>query len=159
MSLSAKLSGSTLVLASSTPVLPSETNRLESLRRVATAGHRISVRWFSATNRYLGLKFKIKGKIHFGWARLSVVGRQRITATLTGYTYETIPGKAIKAGQTKGTADNPSNGDLGPGASLTNPIPDTPQPASLGMLALGAQSVPLWWLKESSRATEIEPWR
>jgi hypothetical protein len=34
MSLSAKLSGSTLVLASSTPVLPSETNRLESLRRV-----------------------------------------------------------------------------------------------------------------------------
>src|ERR1700693_2381772 len=34
MSLSAKASGSTLVLASSTPVLPSETNRLESLRRV-----------------------------------------------------------------------------------------------------------------------------
>jgi hypothetical protein len=149
MSLSAKLSGSTLVLASSTPVLPSETNRLESLRRVATAGHRISVRWFSATNRYLGLKFKIKGRIHFGWARLSVVGRQRITATLTGYTYETIPGKAIKAGQTKGTADDPTNSDLGPDASLNSFISDTQQPATLGALAMGAPGLSIWRREES----------
>jgi len=34
MSLSAQPPGSTLVLASSTPVLPSETNRLEWLRRI-----------------------------------------------------------------------------------------------------------------------------
>jgi hypothetical protein len=32
---------------------------------------------------------------------------------------------------------------------LTNPIPDIPQPASLGILALGAQGVPLWRRKES----------
>jgi len=104
-------------------------------------------RWFSATNRYLGLKFKIKGKIHFGWARLSVVGRQRITGTLTGYAYETIPGKSIKAGQTKGTADEPRE-DFS-GASLTTPISDKPQPASLGMLALGVQGIPLWRRKET----------
>src|ERR1700680_2740791 len=39
-------------------------------------------------NRYLGLKFAIKGKIHYGWARLSVTlgnGTDVVTATLTGY--------------------------------------------------------------------------
>jgi hypothetical protein len=101
------------------------------------------------TNRYLGLKFKIKGKIHFGWARLSVVGRQRITATLTGYTYETIPGKAIKAGQTKGTADDPTNSDLGPDASLNSFISDTQQPATLGALAMGAPGLSIWRREES----------
>jgi hypothetical protein len=51
-------------------------------------------------NRYLGLKFLIKGKVHYGWARLNVAPHS-ITATLTGYAYETIPGKAIIAGATK----------------------------------------------------------
>lgn len=41
-----------------------------------------------------------------------------------------------------------------PMLSLTNPIPDTPQPASLGMLALGAQSVPLWRRKKSVGAAQ-----
>jgi len=40
--------------------------------------------------------------------------------------------------------------DPGSGAFLTSPIPDTPHPASLGMLALGAQGVPLWRRKESA---------
>ena len=54
-------------------------------------------------NRYLGLKFKINGKFHFGWARLTVATQKRsFTATLTGYAYETIPGKSIIAGKTKG---------------------------------------------------------
>jgi hypothetical protein len=101
--------------------------------------------WRKVKQAYLGLKFVIKGKTHFGWARVKGnFNSFPYTATLTGYAYETIPGKSIKAGQTKGTADNPSNGDLGPGASLTNPIPDTPQPASLGILALGGQGVTLW---------------
>jgi hypothetical protein len=29
--------------------------------------------WCNATNRYLGLKFLAQGKVHHGWARLSVV--------------------------------------------------------------------------------------
>src|ERR1700683_4495618 len=58
--------------------------------------------WVNVKNRYLGLRFKIKGKTHFGWARLSVqVQNHTVVGTLTGYAYETIPGKAIKAGQTK----------------------------------------------------------
>ena len=51
------------------------------------------------------MKFTINGKVHYGWARLSVTnlkGKFRITATLTGYAYETIPNKPIIAGKTKG---------------------------------------------------------
>jgi hypothetical protein len=103
-------------------------------------------RWFGATNRYLGLKFKIKGKIHFGWARLSVLGRQRITATLTGYAYETIPGKSIIAGATKG----PDDGE--PTASFTTP---TPEPATLGTLAMGSPGLSIWRRKESADAANL----
>jgi len=28
--------------------------------------------WFQTTDRYLGLKFQIKGKMHYGWARFKV---------------------------------------------------------------------------------------
>ncbi len=83
--------------------------------------------WVNVTNRYLGLKFEIRGKTHYGWARLTVKlpGHQMrdnypIRAKLTGYAYETIPGKAIIAGQTKG------------------PDVITVQPATLGALAAGA---------------------
>jgi hypothetical protein len=62
--------------------------------------------WANAVDRYLGLSFQIKGTTHYGWARLSVqVGYVYIHATLTGYAYETTPGKAIQAGQTKGAED------------------------------------------------------
>ena len=61
--------------------------------------------WGNGKGRYLGLKFIIKGKTHFGWARLNVTcngGNQTIKAVLTGYAYETIPNKPIIAGKTKG---------------------------------------------------------
>jgi hypothetical protein len=105
--------------------------------------------WLNVSNGYLGLAFHIKEQTHYGWARLSVqVGYVYITATLTGYAYETTAGKSIKAGQKKEAADDFTNEDFGPDAFLTNPIPDIPQPATLGMLALGAQGVPLWRRKE-----------
>ncbi len=77
--------------------------------------------WVNVKNRYLGVKFKIKGKIQYGWARLSVQVQfpLTITATLTGYTYETIPNKGIVAGKSKGPEDS------------------VKQPAALGRLALG----------------------
>jgi hypothetical protein len=58
-------------------------------------------------NRYLGLKFVIHGKVHYGWARFSVtLGHHRqyddVSGTLTGYAYETVPNKPIITGQTKG---------------------------------------------------------
>jgi hypothetical protein len=77
--------------------------------------------WKHVKNEYLGLKFYIKGKVHYGWARLNTnyQGRPYI-ATLTGYAYETIPNKPIITGQTK------------------EPDVVTLDPGSLGALAAGA---------------------
>ncbi len=105
--------------------------------------------WNDVSKRYLGLKFIIKGKIHFGWARLDVSAKNdKVAATLTGYAYETIPNKSIKAGETKEAADDPANEDSAPTASLTNPIPNTPDPATLGALAMGAPALSLRRRKE-----------
>ena len=102
------------------------------------------------------MKFRIKGKVHYGWARLNVaVGNSRISATLTGYAYETIAGKSIKAGQTK-EAENPNDGDFVPGASLTNPIPDKLQPATLDLLALGAPGLSVWRREEIAAPKHAE---
>jgi len=86
-------------------------------------------------NRYLGLKFLINGKVHYGWARLNVTINSILReVTLTGYAYETVPGKAIIAGATTGPDD------AEPTASLTL----TPEPATLGTLALGAPGLSIW---------------
>jgi hypothetical protein len=76
-------------------------------------------KWDNVAHRYVGLKFAIAGKIHFGWARLNVTcNAPSVSAVLTGYAYETIPNKAITSGKTKG--------------------PDVMvDPATLGRLALG----------------------
>ena len=103
-------------------------------------GIRTSGPWVDVTNRYLGLKFKIDGKFHYGWARLNVkvlIGRE-IIATLTGYAYETIPNKAIIAGQTKVPEDNTIEE---PKALLTIPAS---RPATLGSLALGSRGLSIW---------------
>jgi len=71
---------------------------------------------------YLGLKFLINGKFHYGWARLQ---NQPFCGSfvLTGYAYETIPNKAIITGKTKGPDVITVQRDTAPG--------------SLGRLALG----------------------
>ena len=105
-------------------------------------------RWVNVRNRYLGLKFRIKGKVHYGWARLNVtVGNSRISATLTGFAYETIPGKSIIAGATKG----PDDGAQPAPASIKT---HTPKPATLGMLALGAPGLSIWWREEPATRTQ-----
>jgi hypothetical protein len=68
--------------------------------------------------RYLGVRFVIRGKTHYGWARVNVAvsGAKKdekagVSATLTGYAYETVPDKTIIAGKTKGP-DDESAGEL-----------------------------------------------
>jgi hypothetical protein len=97
--------------------------------------------WVNVKNRYAGLQFMIKGKIHFGWARFSVqiVNRSSITATLTGYAYETIPGKPINAGQTKGSDE----AAIGQPTPASHPIATHKVP-TLGLLALGSPGLSLW---------------
>jgi hypothetical protein len=101
-------------------------------------------KWINVKNRYLGLSFTIHGKSHYGWARLSVqVSKHpfKLTALLTGFAYETIPGKAIIAGATK------EPDDTEPTASVNAP---TPKPATLGVLALGAPGLSIWRREETA---------
>jgi hypothetical protein len=108
--------------------------------------------WLGKSNfqAYLGLKFTITGKIHFGWARVKVdtlQTQQKFSATLTGYAYETIPGKAIIAGATKG----PDGGAEPAPASIKT---HTPKPATVGMLALGAPGLSIWRREEPAAKTQ-----
>ena len=84
---------------------------VELFNRLHTSQHSDVGPWVGkgqgVRNRYLGLKFVIHGKIHYGWSRVSVtLGHQRqyndVSGTLTGYAYETIPNKAIVTGKTNG---------------------------------------------------------
>jgi len=108
--------------------------------------------WVNVKRRYVGIKFKIKGETHYGWARLSVQVALplSITATLTGYAYETVPNKPIVAGKTKydtfdtiAGSDLPSPTDSVAGAPDVGNITNTANAASLGVLALGIEGVPL----------------
>jgi hypothetical protein len=87
--------------------------------------------WENVDKRYLGLKFKIGKTTHYGWARLDVqVVDKSITATLTGYAYQTIAEKPILAGA-KGLHARADQ------AGITRRRPPQPN-LSLGNLALGA---------------------
>jgi|SRR5579863_9773070 len=88
--------------------------------------------WSKAVDRYLGVKFLIKGKAHFGWARLNVsCPGSDVVGTLTGYAYETVANKPIIAGKTNG------------------PDVVAVQPIGLGHLALGSR-IPAWRAAESA---------
>ncbi len=108
-----------------------------------------SQRWLGAwanggkgvANRYLGLKFKVGNQFHYGWARVTFKTKTSTgyTATITGYAYETIPGNAILAGATSGTAEV---------AGLR--APTTSREASLGMLAVGSSGLSIWRKEEAA---------
>ncbi len=95
-------------------------------------GYRWGGKWRNASDLYLGLKFQISGKTHFGWARMTLTDGAHCEGILTGYAYETIPNKPIIAGKTKG-------GDV-----------ITVQPTTLGHLARGASAIPRWRNKAES---------
>jgi hypothetical protein len=109
--------------------------------------------WVNVTNKYLGFKFQIHGKTHYGWARLSVQnveGEEVISATLTGYAYETVPNKPIVAGRTKGPDEDSPFGPADP-AAFNAPAPE---PATLGLLATGWPGLSAWRRKETVGATQ-----
>lgn len=98
--------------------------------------------WKNVSNRYLGLKFQISGKTHYGWARLSVELTNGVKATLTGYAYETVPNRPITAGQTDGVDDADSEAGIQtmpPSSVSAPPSTSAGEAGSLGRLALGAQ--------------------
>ncbi|MGH9496690.1 MAG: hypothetical protein ACRD3B_16955 [Candidatus Sulfotelmatobacter sp.] len=103
--------------------------------------------WLGVTDRYLGVKFIIGGEVHFGWARLTV-GKRLSHVVLTGYAYETIANRPIKAGQTSETPQD----EVKNAATLGSPA----EGPSLGMLAGGADALPTWrkeaWRREEAIA-------
>lgn len=88
--------------------------------------------WYNVRRRYLGLKFQIGGEAHYGWARLNVsYDHGAITATLTGYAYETTANERLDAGDRGSTT----------GQGISQP-PDEAKwdlRPGLGQLALGFQ--------------------
>lgn len=87
--------------------------------------------WGHASDAFLGLTFDIAGQAHYGWAEFSVdfnPEKSTITATLMGYAYDTVAGQAITAGEGK-----------------------TPEPGTLGLLALGSLALGLWRRKEQAK--------
>ena len=91
-------------------------------------------------NRFVGVKFKINGKTHYGWVRLTVTVKQKgsgtgpkgsFSGTITEYGYESVAGKSCGAGLSGQSAS--ANLDEKPNTG-----------ASLGMLAAGADGLPIW---------------
>jgi hypothetical protein len=102
---------------------------------------------------YLGLELSIKGGDHYGWAHLIITPSSNSTfvAELKGFAYETVPGKAIKAGQTSGDVDDPTMSpdsanpdDSGFSASTSN----LARAVLLGCAAFSGQDMPPLWGKE-----------
>ena len=89
--------------------------------------------WTNVSDRYLAVQVSVKGRLHYGWARLSVACSQTgaVTGTLTGYAYETIPNKSIRAGRKKGA-------DV------------IVMPPTLGRLAGGAAAISTWRTRQST---------
>ena len=87
----------------------------------------------SPPNRFLGVKFLIDGATHYGWVRLTLTGHHDspISGTITGYAYETVADKRILAGALEKSANDEGATSQAPGLSL-------------GVLALGADGLPLW---------------
>lgn len=87
-------------------------------------------------NRFLGVRFTINGKIHYGWVRVTVtITTQNIlSATITEYGYETIANKRLLAGVPSNQAEvSPANAGV---SASKGP--------SLGILAAGAEGLPIW---------------
>jgi hypothetical protein len=110
--------------------------------------------WNNVKHRYLGFKFSINGKTHFGWARLNVAcitqyGNHQINGVLTGYAYETVANKPIITGKTHDAEEDAEQ--LNP-ASLS--VLPNPEPTTLGALAMGAHGLSIWRRKESVGATQ-----
>lgn len=103
-------------------------------------------------NRFIGVKFQIHGQTHFGWVRLTVTVKHKgngkgptgtFSATITEYGYESVANKSCGAGLAGAATSDAVRASAVPGQAS---VPKT-GPA-LGMLALGADGMPIWRREE-----------
>jgi len=97
-----------------------------------TSHYKLYGKWGSATNQYLGVRFLIKGAIHYGWIKMTIT---RLSGTITEYAYETVAGKKIVA------TGASAGGAVEAAGESANTKPSGP---AIGMLALGADGLALW---------------
>jgi hypothetical protein len=137
--------GSALPLVSGAPIGPKQMFRVAygigvSMAYDGSYGYRYSGgAWMGVIDHYLGLKFMIDGEVHYGWARMTItkgIGH----VVLSGYAYETVANKHLKAGQASDAPEDEAKN----AATLTGPAAGP----SLGMLAGGAEAMEIWRRKE-----------
>jgi hypothetical protein len=60
--------------------------------------------WVGVKGAYLGVKFNVNGKDHYGWVRVNELqnGTGGFPSVIVGYAYESVAGKAIMTGATSG---------------------------------------------------------
>lgn len=86
------------------------------------------------TNKYLGVRIVVRGKTHEGWVRLTLASEgYRISGTITGYAYDTVPNEV-------GLAAGQIGGQVKPPAIDGKAAIETSSPGSLGMLAIGSSA-------------------
>ena len=102
-------------------------------------------------DRYVGVRFLIGGQTHYGWIRVTVTTSTdpkgpAMSAKITGYAYETVANKPIKAG----TAATATSAAEKPTAEVQAPKNNPNQRGpSLGMLAAGSIALPMWRREEN----------
>jgi hypothetical protein len=101
-------------------------------------------------DRFVGVRFQIKGQTHYGWVRLNVQhstvlkGCREFTATITAYAYETVANQAITIGSSSDSSQS----------AQVQAVPLVWDQPSLGLLALGADGLALWRREHKTTATD-----
>ena len=100
---------------------------------------------------YFGFKFLISGQAHYGWVRIEskIVRGGRtpsIETRIMAYGYESTPNTAIPAGSCSAESGTKADGSASSsdGVTASALAGSAAKPASLGMLALGANGIPMW---------------
>jgi len=88
--------------------------------------------WQGNKGGFLGLKFVVSGQTFYGWAHITL----GTVPAITGYAFENVPNTTIVTGATHGPDERSD-------VSQPPALPSS-QPATLGILADGARSLPIW---------------
>jgi len=128
-----------------------------------TGGSSSACPWPKQKVAYLGLKFAISNEVHYGWARFTITPSGRaFNAFLTGYAYETVPNKRILAGDIIGpsrlpakTVPSRTNDGNDKRVRIASRQSSPEIPASLGLLALGADGLAAWRRRGVCRISTI----
>lgn len=105
------------------------------------------------SNRFLGLQLESGGTTHYRWARVNVKAvNKNFVFELVDYAYQSTPDTPIRAGEGIPVAEvdfrdssmAAAKADLSASLALSILSSDRRLPATLGLLAYGADAIPAW---------------